>query len=336
MPDLTDINQMGVKMLDTSKVAGGGGLDALGGAASLLKLQMDVAEQPQIMMKRALDIKKAQQDIQIAENEIMNLDIVNQKLKNELQFSFSEERRKQSQFITNQIKHSIDMFRVDPVLGANSVLQAFPNAKITQEGKAYKATIPTPDGNVDFVIDPNKVLDPEKRIQFENEERERFLQNSKDFKERSDNFRNMMALKDDATGASDIAIFSNFSKIQDPGGRVTGGDVSLALRAAGFSEQIVNAYNRAVKDGGAILGGKNSPTRQAFMDTVTKQMRNFTEDMLSSGRYTVEIARSRGLDGKSVVAPVGGLQVEDFMPVKELSNEQLKKQSERLRFLGVR
>lgn len=325
----------GVKVVNPSALIGGTG-GGVGDALSLMKLQMEIAERPQIQLKRALDIKKTQQEIELANNELQNIEIANKKMRFELESSIAEENRKKANFLVDQVKNSIELFRVDPNLGANALLQVIPNAKITTHGKAYKASVPTNDGgDVEFLIDPNKISDPKERIQFENQERERFLKQVDGFKERMDNFRSMYALKDDETGASDIAIISNFAKIQDPGGRVTQGDVDIALQRAGFSQLFRNRVAQAFEDGGPIFGKKGSVTRKSFIDTVKKQMKNFTEDAINAGVNVTRLARTRGLDPMAVVAPVAGLEVEDFFPLSELSKDQVKKQTERLHKLGL-
>ena len=71
-------------------------------------------------------------------------------------------------------------------------------------------------------------------------------------------------------------------------------------------------------------------SRQNFVKAARVMFDNALEDQVALGRNSYQLAESRGLRGEAVVAPLGGLVVEDYLPVKQLTDDQLRSRLQRM------
>lgn len=306
-------------------------------ATGLLQLQNLVEQRETAPLRRKklkVETKKAEVEAALKVNELLNLDITNALKEAQLESSVQSEKRAKSEFFFNNVNKSLDLFKVDPNLGAASLKQLIPNVQITQDDKkknAFKASVPTGDGkSAEFLIDPNKITDPKERLNFEQNERRDFRKSLDTFETISSNYQSMLGAAKLATGPADIAIIFNFMKIVDPTSVVREGEQATARNAPGVAPRIRNMYNRALDAKGPIFGAKGSQQRKDFIDAGKVKFQTKLNQALSTGRNTFSRTQAQGLNPKNVLVPIGGLEPEDFMPVSELTDDQLKSRIQRL------
>lgn len=337
---LVDIGQ-GIKVVNPEVFKGADSLSTKD-ALSLVNLSQEIQARKlkaaQDAEDRPLEKAKKEADLALAENNVFNISTQNDLLKVQLNSALNKEIRDQKNFVFENIGKSIDLFKVDPNLGAQTLGLVIPGAQVTSNGDgAFTATIGQGDNKKQFLIDPNKVTDPEKRIQFENTQKNDFQKSTDDFNRISKFYSTIEKLgsQKDVSGTNDLAIVYAFAKMNDPQGRVTSSDQELAQGTPGLSSQIVNAYNKALKTGGPIFGPAGSQARKNFLNTSKIMYQTEAQNALNLGRNSYETAKRQGLDPKNVVAPVGALKVSDFADPKSLTNDELKDTIQRYKKLGI-
>lgn len=312
--------------------AGGGGSQSgsLGQLRDLLTLQSLAAD----AKLRPLKKRKLESEVQLSENEASQIEQRNFLLDLEIKTKERDARREEFKFQMDTIKRGIEMMREVPEIGAQMIREVMPGVQFQQERQGlFKALVPGAGGkSKEFFIDLGKVTDPGEQTRIVLQSRKDFIQDSEVFEQQSQFFRNMLSQLNtrDPSGANDLVILDAFAKVRDPRGRVTADDVINTMRATGFSEQVVNKVVQSIESGGPIFGEKGSITRENIIRAARRMMTSNLRDIIAKGEAQVDIGFSRGFDGRQMVAPVGGLEVRDFIPNELLTPDEVAEKEERL------
>jgi len=265
-----------------------------------LRLEQQIEQGP-------LDLKRKEIDTALKVNELLNVNIGNEIKRINLQ-------RQQSGQAVERIGQLNDAFGTNFSQGQFILQNAIPGATSVQnKDGTISITVPSRIQGRDakeFVISPRQIRDPEKRIAVESKNRAEFKKGGKDFKLQSQFFRSMKDLAKQATAQADIGIVFSFMKLLDPTSVVREGEQATARNSPGVPERIINLYNRALTTDAPLFGGRDSPTRQKFIDAGEVLFENAKSDLIADAQTMAVIARKNGLDVESIVVPIGGV---DFL-----------------------
>lgn len=318
MPGLIDLGG-GVKMADPRNFTQVGGGDPTGQLANVLTLGNLIEQRKQAPLLK----KKLEAETAIKMNELLNVDVDNLYKRAQLESAVSKEGRDKAKFAVEHIGKVIDLFQIDASLGESMLKMVVPSATVE---KAEDGTHTVTMHGRKFLVDPNKITDPEKRRTFEKDERNTFIREGNAFKQRAEGWRIIKDLlnKDgEPSGAKDLAGMRAFFMILEPGGRVTEGEVVTAENLPSVPVRFINMYNKNINSKAPMFGEKGSETRQQFVDATKVIFEKSMEDMIAFGENTHFRTDRQGLDPLNVLTPVGALRVEDFLPAGTLTNEQL-------------
>lgn len=310
----------GAQMMDFGSI--------LGQAASLMNLKNQGDPEMEAMRKEKLRV-----DTQLANNELLNVNVSNLKQKADLFKALGDERRAEGKYKTEVLKGVYDLFKVNAQLGAAALQQVMPEAQArmkedgtveiewpTQEMEQVDGQ-PTQTPKRDKIlinIDPN-APDPEKKAALEGQWYDRFQKNAsvQDYGVVSRQFRNLKSASALATGQGDIAVVFSFMKMLDPAGTVREGEQATVKNSPGVPDQIRNMYNRALTQEAPLFGKKDSAIRKNFVAAAEQVYGNIRSDVISVGRDLVEMAKRERLNPRNVITPVGDLTENDLVDTED-------------------
>lgn len=329
MPDsLLDMGN-GVKMLNPSALVQSDQGGAQNGLATLGLVNQ--------LQNAPLERKKLEIETALKTNDLLNLDVDNALKRAQLTKTEGEERRAQYKVFMDTAKDLPTLYRMDKSVGDTVLQQLYPgaNSRLNDDG-TFSVEIPNVEKKVvngveqevqtrsslKFSIDPDK-LEPEKKIELEGQYYDRFqkAQPIRDFQQVYPFYKNLKASADLATGPGDLALIFSYNKLLDPGGRVTEGEVMTAKNTPNLSDQVRNAYNKALTDGGPVFGEKGSSARKNFVTAGENFYQNYRSNALVIGKDMVDFAKREKLDPRNVLTPVGDIKEHEFM----LSDEDILK-----------
>ena len=319
MPDsLVDLGG-GVKMLDPSALIGKteqvNPIDSFTKTLNLVNLVNTIKDQPIESATKAAQLK-------IAENNVSNIGLNNQMLQAQVESQVSGELREKKKFFIEQTGKAIELFKVDPNLGANALNLVIPGGVSVIPDKDGTFTAQT-KGGFKFLIDPNKISDPEKRRTFEGAQKDDFTKSTSLFDAASANYRNIKALaaqkpKDDKAGIRDLSILVNYVKLINPNARVNEDTVDQFDGTEGILGQIGSLAKQA-KSGQRL----DKDQIENILSGAKIHFQTKLDDAVANGQFFYQGAKIQGLDPRLIIKPVGGLQYEDFLPASDLTDEQL-------------
>ena len=330
MPDsLIDLGG-GVKMLNPSALTSDSA-SAAANSLSLVNLQNQIANAP-------LERKRLETEVKLKENELNQIGVRNLLERAKLQKEVNDELRSASKFALDAYKQLPDLFDVDFTVGQAALQAINPNAEAIQNDdgtvtiqwpsqemrkiEGQDQPVPTTE-KLRISINPNR-LTQEQKISLENEWYTR-VNNSpevKDFGEISKSYRNLKQVIEQATGQADIAAMNNFINITNPGTNLRPGQQASLEQLGGLGSAFQTMYYKAFTSNAPVFGPKGSPERKNFLNAADVLYKNAREDALSVGRNAADVAKSQGLNPRSILRPVGDLKVDNFL----LTDSELLKQ----------
>lgn len=289
----------------------------------LMNLQNQIKDYP-------IERLKKEADLTLAQNKVDMIGVENDKLRAELESAVQGEIRSKIKFWGDTMVQSLQLGAMDPGLGFAQMSKVLPPGSFPKavEGKpgAYNIIVPTgkklPTGAQEFksfLFDPNKITDPNQRLQAETNFRKDFEQTPE--VQRFSILHSAYATAQNAiknvTGANDLALYYATIKSLDPTSSVMQGELANATNTRGISESLLNKLNQYAK--GAKLGPQASKARQELADIVAEKYNTSRMTVKEIGRNNYRIAEGSGLKGASTIRPVGDLTANDFLPIETLA-----------------
>lgn len=293
----------------------------------LMNLQNQIKDYP-------IERLKKEADLTLAQNKVDMIGVENDKLRAELESAVQGEARAKIKFFGDTMMQALDVGRIDPVLGFSQMSKILPKGTypVPVEGKqgAYNVMVPSgkdASGNDTFntfLFDPNKITDPNQRLQAE-------INFRKDFESTPEVQRLSIlhgALKTaeaaltEPNQGKDLALKYSVIKGLDPTSNVMTGEMASIENTTGISQYTLNQINKLM--GGAALGEEKSKVRQELYNIVKEKYDTLEPTVQAIGENNYRIAEGSGLKGSSTVRPVGGLGVNDFMPIDKLAELPIK------------
>jgi hypothetical protein len=297
MPVTKDIGG-GVQILD----AAGLERDAVGD----LTKQLGLVDLVNKIQAAPVDLQVKKIESALKGNELLHIGVANAKAQADLVSAQNNEKRAQAKFEGDALQSVHQAFAQDYDLGVAVLQQTIPGAMAKKKPDGTVAiAFPTRQGFKTFGIDPQNIADPKERASIEGQQRQEWLKASDEFNQVNRQYNSMQELSKLGTGQADIGIVYAYNKILDPGSRVTQGEVMTAQSAPNLPTEIMNRYNRALKDGGPIFGDIGSRTRADFVGAA-RQIHDSTRDALvTRGQGFYELAKNQRLNPANVLIPVG-------------------------------
>lgn len=288
----------------------GQGEDAISQASKTLGL-VNLINQIQ---SAPLDRKIKQIDTALKGNQLLNIDIENEKNRVDLISAQGREFRERAKFGTEQLKSVLDLYIINFKLGDTELQRSFPGSQSVQnKDGSIGIALPTSTGITEaFTIDPRKVSKPEKIAQIEKQFRDRWENRTKLFRELDRQFKNIKDAQGRATAQGDIAIIFAFMKMNDPTSVVREGEQAMARNAPNVPSQILNMYNRALTSSAPFFGGPGSTDRKKFVDIAQDFHNNALEEATALGKNLIEISSRAGADPQNVITTAGDLTFENL------------------------
>lgn len=264
--------------------------------------------------KDAIDIKLKEIDLGLKGNQLLQIDIDNEKKQADLTSALNDERRKQSQFVRDQLKEVTGLFGKNFELGKVVFEQSFPGSVAAQnKDGTVTAVFQTPEGIKSFTLNPaNASLDPKQKSDLENSYRDEWTKSAGDYKTQNNFFRAMNDLSKLGTAQADVGIVFSYMKILDPRSTVREGEVATAQNTPGVPERVRNMYNRSMTQDAPLFGEVGSITRKKFVDAANSLVQSSKKDAAASGQFFYDVAKRGNLDPKNILVPVGDISISSF------------------------
>jgi len=310
MPELKDIGG-GLKIVDGSQ-----GSDLLETAQRQLGL-VDLVNRIQ---SAPLEQKIKQIDAALKGNELLNVDIKNEKARVDLLSAKNDEARKALDFQMTQIKSLPTLFNTDFELGKAYAQQIGLHAAQNEDG-TIRIVKPGKNGQLEsMTFSPKKINDPEKIAQGERDLRKDWETQGKDFGIQSQFYKNMKSLAQLRSPQGDIGIIFSYMKLLDPVSSVREGEQATARNAPSVPEQVRGMYNRALTSKGAFF---SDDARRGFLEAGQAIYNDSLESHYQRGKFYLDMDSKRNpetnYNSKNILVPVGGI---GFDQIAERFKEQ--------------
>ena len=135
------------------------------------------------------------------------------------------------------------------------------------------------------------------KITGEDRMRDDYLQQSKNFINRRDYYKQMLSGAQSGTGVGDLAVVFGYMKLLEPTSAVMGGEREEAQKAGGLYEQLKGLYTRMLTTGETLT----PKVKKDFVDQAGKLYQQFHADQQKLTGQFRDLAVERGFNPRSVV-----------------------------------
>lgn len=143
-------------------------------------------------------------------------------------------------------------------------------------------------------------VDPEQAFKYESQLRDDLTKASKDFATQTAALGRIEQSAKSPSAAGDLALIFNYMKMLDPGSTVREGEFANAQNAAGVTDQVRNAYNRA------ISGERLNPSqRQDFYKSARRTYKGALDTQVKIRKDYEKLASQYGVSPKNVLLGFG-------------------------------
>lgn len=272
-----------------------------------------------------LERRKLEAQTLINENDVKQIDFQNHKLRVELQNSIDQNKRETIKFFGDTIDQGLKLFQSDPTLGMTMLQKVIPNVQFIQnKDGSFTGVTPTNDGKFKtFLVDPNKVTDPNTRNSSEDMARKDF-ESQPEFQQYAvvdQYYKLAKQALEKPTGAGDVSIGYGAIKALDPTSSVMQGELANTKNTSGISQIMLNKINAL--QSGKLLGPEASQTRAELVEIIQRRNDSLQKTVKEIGRNQYSFTQGRGLNPQAVVRPVGELKMNDFVPIADLDKVPL-------------
>ncbi len=301
MPTLKDLgngfNQVGLTAEDVTQQ----------NATEQVKNQLGLADLINKLQQAPVDLEIKKIDQALKGNQLLQIDVDNEKKRVDLEAAKSTAFRDQAKFINEQIINIHKGFQQDFKVGE---AMAATLGATSHDNKDGTVSVILP-GNKSIQFNPYKISDPEKIANLEGQRRDDWQQYAKAFGTQAESFKKLESASTLGTAQGDIGMIFAYMKLLDPNSTVREGEAAQAQQAPGVPTQILNMYNRALTLDAPFFGPVGSLTRKNFIDTGKVFYDGAKEIVGAQAKAIAETAPMDNLNPKKILLPVGGVNFYD-------------------------